>query len=150
TYSPAQKQFTGPSEIISANVTRILTAADRVSNMASYLSQIDHIVVVMLENRSFDHMLGYLYKDTKNVSPSGHPFEGLTGNESNPDGKGGSVKAFPISASAQHPYFQPGANCGEGYANTNSQLFGTNTAPSPAVPATNQGFVANFAYTLSW
>ena len=27
---------------------------------AERLSQIDHIVVVMLENRSFDHMLGYL------------------------------------------------------------------------------------------
>src|SRR5262244_3652518 len=27
---------------------------------AARLAQIDHIVVVMLENRSFDHMLGYL------------------------------------------------------------------------------------------
>src|SRR5512142_1093565 len=27
---------------------------------ARRLDQIDHIVVVMLENRSFDHMLGYL------------------------------------------------------------------------------------------
>src|ERR1700733_7432159 len=27
---------------------------------AKRLEQIDHIVVVMLENRSFDHMLGYL------------------------------------------------------------------------------------------
>ena len=39
----------------------------------------DHVVVVMLENRSFDHMLGYLYLDTANVSPCGDPFEGLTG-----------------------------------------------------------------------
>ncbi len=27
---------------------------------AKRLSQVEHIVVVMLENRSFDHMLGYL------------------------------------------------------------------------------------------
>jgi phospholipase C len=27
------------------------------------LEQIDHLVVVMLENRSFDHMLGYLRLD---------------------------------------------------------------------------------------
>ena len=27
------------------------------------LSNIDHIVVLMMENRSFDHMLGYLSKD---------------------------------------------------------------------------------------
>ena len=104
----------------------------------------------MLENRSFDHMLGYLYFATGNVSPAGQPFEGLTGNESNPDAKGVPVKVFPIQAAAAHPYFQPGANCGEGYLNTNSQLFGTAQAPVPIVPATNQGFVANFAYTLSW
>jgi phospholipase C len=28
---------------------------------------IDHIVVLMLENRSFDHMLGYLYHGQGNV-----------------------------------------------------------------------------------
>src|SRR6478609_2336166 len=44
----------------------------------------DHVVVVMLENRSSDHMLGYLYLDTANVSPCGDPFEGLTGAESCP------------------------------------------------------------------
>src|ERR1700677_1604860 len=117
---------------------------------ASQLSQIDHIVVVMLENRSFDHMLGFLYADSANTSPSGQPFEGLTGNERNPDGSGGSVKVFPIQATAAHPYFYPGADCGEGYANTNAQLFGTNKAPAPIVPATNQGFVTNFAFTLTW
>src|ERR1700722_7116833 len=117
---------------------------------ASQLSQINNIVVVMLENRSFDHMLGYLYADKGNTSGSGQPFEGLTGNENNPDGKGGSVKVFPIPVTAAHPYFYPGANCGEGYVNTNAQLFGTNQAPVPIAPATNQGFVTNFAYTLSW
>jgi phospholipase C len=116
----------------------------------SQLAQIDHIVVVMLENRSFDHMLGYLYAASANMSPSGQPFEGLTGKESNPDGNGGSVTVFPIQATAAHPYFYPGANCGEGYLNTNSQLFGTNHAPVPIAPATNQGFITNFAYTLSW
>lgn len=38
---------------------------------------IDTFVVLMLENRSFDHMLGFLQ------SPS-YPIEGLTGNETNP------------------------------------------------------------------
>lgn len=123
---------------------RVKTAA------GSQLSQINNIVVVMLENRSFDHMLGYLYADSANTSPSGQPFEGLTGSETNPDGKGGSVKVFPIQATAKNLYFYPGADCGEGYLNTNAQLFGTNQAPVPIVPATNQGFVTNFAYTLSW
>jgi phospholipase C len=52
--------------------------------MANRLAAIEHIVVLMLENRSFDHMLGFLYSDQQNQSPSGHPFDGLTGNESNP------------------------------------------------------------------
>jgi phospholipase C len=42
-----------------------------VAPSASLLDRITNIVVVMLENRSFDHMLGYLYAGSKNVSPSG-------------------------------------------------------------------------------
>jgi phospholipase C len=44
----------------------------------------------------------------------------------------------------------PGANPGEGYLNANAQLFGKTQAPSPIVPATNNGFVTNFASTLAW
>ncbi|HZT32431.1 MAG TPA: alkaline phosphatase family protein [Bryobacteraceae bacterium] len=117
---------------------------------SSFLGKIDHIVVVMMENRSFDHLLGFLYAGSGNVSPLGHPFEGLTGHESNPDGHGGSAPVFRIPATHPHPYFMPGANPGEGYANTNSQLFGTTKPASPAPPASNQGFITNFAYTLNW
>jgi phospholipase C len=81
---------------------------------ASLLDTIDHIVVVMLENRSFDHMLGFLYAPG-NTSPLGQPFDGLTGNESNPNGKGGSVKVYQIQASDPHPYFMPGADPGVGF-----------------------------------
>src|SRR5580692_7889441 len=35
------------------------------------LSSVNHIVVLMLENRSFDHMLGYLYTAQGNTSPAG-------------------------------------------------------------------------------
>ncbi len=52
--------------------------------MANQLPSINHIVVLMLENRSFDHMLGLLYSASGNVSPRGQPFEGLTGKESTP------------------------------------------------------------------
>ncbi|MDF2256574.1 alkaline phosphatase family protein [Streptantibioticus ferralitis] len=45
---------------------------------ATRLSLIDHIVVLMLENRSFDHMLGFLYTHQGNRSASGQPFEGPT------------------------------------------------------------------------
>jgi phospholipase C len=117
---------------------------------ASLLLNINYFVAVMMENRSFDHMLGYLYAKSANLSPLGQAFEGLTGNETNPDGKGGQVKVFPIPAGKASTYFMPGADAGEGYLNTNAQLFGNSQAPMPVVPATNQGFVTNFAYTLQW
>jgi phospholipase C len=82
-------------------------AAKPVPPPVSELGAINHIVVVMLENRSFDHMLGYLYSDAGNVSPLGNPFDGLTGSESNPDGKGGSVKVFKIQSSDPHALFLP-------------------------------------------
>ena len=37
-----------------------------------------------------------------------------------------------------------------GTLNTNWQLFGSEQQPDPIVPATNQGFVTNFASTLAW
>ena len=36
----------------------------------SPLLTINNIVVLMLENRSFDHMLGFLYAANGNVSPT--------------------------------------------------------------------------------
>jgi phospholipase C len=117
---------------------------------ASGLAAIDHIVVLMLENRSFDHMLGFLYADTNNVSPAGQPFEGLTGKESNPDSANGtSVAVAQIQPAQANTYFVPGADPGEGYTATNAQLFGSNTPPVPPA-ATNAGFVDNFAATLAW
>jgi phospholipase C len=113
------------------------------------LSRIAHIVVLMLENRSFDSMLGFLYADRGNKSPSGQPFEGLTGKEANPDSTGKSISVFKIKPTDKNAYFMPGADPGEGYAATNSQLFGSVDAPTPPV-ATNQGFVKDFSYTLGW
>src|SRR5580692_10911445 len=103
------------------------------------LSSINNIVVLVLENRSFDHMLGLLYSTSGNVSPAGQPFDGLTGKESNPGTDGSTVPVFTIAPTDANAYFMPGADPGEGYAATNSQLFGITTAPSPAV-ATNNGF----------
>ncbi|HEX7660601.1 MAG TPA: alkaline phosphatase family protein [Pseudonocardiaceae bacterium] len=117
--------------------------------MTAGLAAIEHIVVLMLENRSLDHMLGFLYTDAGNRSPSGQPFEGLTGTESNPDADGKPVTVFRIEPTTPHAYFMPGADPGEGYLATNAQLFGSTTAPTPP-NATNDGFVTNYADTLVW
>ncbi len=104
-----------------------------------------HIVVLMLENRSFDHMLGFLYEGK--TTPSGEPFEGLTGGESNADASGNEVTVFKIDPAKPSAYFMPGCNPGEGYSATNLQLFGADPEPNPPT-STNGGFVTNFAATL--
>jgi phospholipase C len=115
------------------------------------LAAVDHVVVLMLENRSFDHMLGFLYTSDANVSPSGQPYEGLTGTESNPDSSGNAVTVFPITPTTPNAYFMPGADPGEGYLATNNQLYGTDNGPSTTgQPATCQSFVKDYAYTLGW
>ena len=96
------------------------------------LSSVQHIVQIMLENRSFDHMLGFLYPNK--TGPNGVPFEGLTGTESNLDGTGSAVTVYQIDATKPGAYFMPGAVPGEGCANTNAQLFGTGRPPSPPSP----------------
>ena len=82
----------------------------------SGLSAIQHVVQLMLENRSFDHMLGFLYAAFGNKSPTGADFEGLTGQESNPDTNGNPVKVFEIDTAKPNAYFMPGADPGEGSA----------------------------------
>ena len=51
--------------------------------VAGNLGKVDHIIVVMMENRSFDHMLGYLKLTGANTD-----VDGLTGNEFNRDPNG--------------------------------------------------------------
>lgn len=58
------------------------------------LRRVRHIVIVMMENRSFDHMLGYLMRDGIEA------VDGLTGDEFNlgPDGTKVPVTAFDADA----------------------------------------------------
>src|SRR5262245_42065551 len=48
------------------------------------MSRIEHLVVLMLENRSFDHVLGWLQSKKPDI-------DGLSGSESNPT----SAQVFP-------------------------------------------------------
>ena len=113
----------------------------------SRLSSVQHIVQLMLENRSFDHMLGFLYPNK--TGPNGQSFEGLLGTETNKDTSGNPVTVYQIDMTSPNAYYMPGADPGEGYANTNSQLFGTGKPPSLPV-ATNDGFVINFDAAVTY
>ncbi len=54
-------------------------------NSQTLLDTFEHVVVLMLENRSFDNILGYLYQ---NDVPPGQQFDGVAGkNLTNPDAR---------------------------------------------------------------
>ncbi len=122
------------------------------------LNSVNTVVLLMLENRSFDNMLGYLYYPS-NLSARGDSFDGLTGAESNPGTNGEPVSVFRIEpptpnqpgTGTPNAYFMPGADPGEGYMATNDQLYGNNNGPaSSGLAALGQGFVTNYGYTLGW
>jgi phospholipase C len=69
---------------------------------ASLLAGIDTFVVVMMENRSFDHHLGALHRDRS--YPAAATVDGLTGEEANPDELGQMV---PVSRIAGPGRFNP-------------------------------------------
>jgi phospholipase C len=106
--------------------------------MPSNLDKFDHLVVLMLENRSFDNMLGWLY-DPQNAPPfdkvpGGQTFNGVSGKDlSNPipDYAQGAEKVVVPYGKAKvmtHPNPDPG----EEYYHTNTQLFGK------VIPAKNR------------
>jgi phospholipase C len=105
------------------------------------LESIDHVILLMLENRSFDHLLGYLY-------PRSDAFDGLDGTESNRDLAGTAVTVYPITPEKENAYYYPLANPAEGFVATNEQLFSSDTASADG-KATNDGFVTSFARELA-
>jgi phospholipase C len=93
--------------------------------------QIQHLVVLMMENRSFDHFFGYLKSDD-------YPIEGLTGNESNPDPNGEPVKVSPDANYSGDLGTDPGHH----FPDVAIQIFGN---PQGTGEPTMQGFVNDYA-----
>jgi len=103
----------------------------------SILPGIEHVVVLMFENRSFDNMLGGLYPT---LTQQGL-YYGLTGGEWNPNPQDGNqpvhVWQGPTAPSTQvMPYPDPG----ELFTDMQQQITGQ---PGPG-PETMMGFVANY------
>lgn len=65
--------------------------------MSVGLDKLKHVVVLMMENRSFDHMLGGLSLVMENGQKKYPQINGLTGNESNPDTTGNVIKVQPTA-----------------------------------------------------
>lgn len=76
-------------------------------------NKIEHLVVLMMENRSFDHLFGFLKSDS-------WPIDGLNGNETNPDSQGTAVR---VTQDAQHAGdLRP--DPGHDFLSVNQQIFG--------------------------
>ena len=106
------------------------------------LNNIAHFVVLMLENRSFDSMLGMLY-------PAGPDFDGLTGSESNPNPPGPPVQVWNVPPDTSGPTMRiPNPDPGEQWTDINFQIYGAASVPSPSPSQPPfppmSGFVENY------
>jgi phospholipase C len=104
----------------------------------SAIGKINHVVVLMLENRSFDSLFGMLY-------PKSPDFDGLDGSEANLDPSGVAVKVWAKPGTDKVTMSIPDPDPGELWVDMNQQIFGTQTLPSPLPAATMSGFVRNYA-----
>jgi phospholipase C len=129
------------------------------------LDTFDHVVVLMLENRSFDSLLGYLYSQ-KDPAPNGKQFEGVDGhNLSNPipppwqftRTDGTRVTEVPVGRITDVDLVANGPpfpDPGEDYPHVNTQLFKPNNPvpdnrcpynlPSPVPEPLMNGFVTDY------
>jgi phospholipase C len=97
------------------------------------LGKIDHIVVIMLENRSFDHMLGYLRLEKNRTD-----IDGLTGDETNVDDSGQKIAV----------HHRPDADFRNDPGHRFTEVAEQLTWPSLTPDQSNGGFVHNFAKKL--
>lgn len=102
---------------------------------------ITNIFVLMLENRSFDHMLGFSQISGKDAA-TGEPTDisGLTGQESN--SYRGATYQVTQPASAQMP-----VDPGHEFLDVLEQLCGTNSAYPVAGAYPPIGFVSDYAFS---
>ncbi|GGR89282.1 phosphoesterase [Streptomyces nojiriensis] len=124
---------------------------------------LDHVVLVVFENRSLDNVLGRLYGPQ-----DGKTFEGVTGRDlTNPipawAEHGADRKVVPYTVAADMD--SPNPDTGEEYAHTNTQLFNIlgehnrfklgedisapHNAPEPGRAPTMDGFVTDYISTLT-
>ena len=99
--------------------------------MPAGLDDLKHIVCLMMENRSFDHMLGFL-------QGTNYPIEGLSGSESNVDGAG-----TPVTVTNDAIYFGDlTPDPGHSHFDVMRQLFdgGSTATTAPS----NTGFVKDY------
>lgn len=114
---------------------------------------IKHVVVLMLENRGFDHLMGWLYDEDERPHIFSHegderPFMGLSTMDemefaslANPTPRGGNL---PINRGARSPK-TPAYNTGETFEHIHNQMWTTAKMPEEWFdPTTRERLIAEF------
>ncbi len=99
--------------------------------MSKGLDNLKHIVVLMMENRSFDHMLGALKAQDARI-------DGITADLSNPDSTGAAVKVQPLAEFQGQLDPDPDHH----FPGVDLQIFGGDTSAGRV--ANMQGFVKSY------
>lgn len=111
------------------------------------MQNIEHVVFLMLENHSFDSLLGWLYESdlpALNIPPAtaGDEFRGLAHIDRNAfTNVAGSLSSPPVRG--VEGFTVPTPDPGEDFARVNTQFFGTPT-PAPGAQAKMLGVLADF------
>lgn len=109
------------------------------------LPGIEHVVLLMLENRSFDNVYGGYNAFLQQWGVSAQ-VNGLNGEETNPTSGGGSVQVFQVDDSSEAT--TPTPDPGELYADMTAQIYGYDSLGLPHDPNDNPptmtGFVINY------
>jgi phospholipase C len=120
--------------------------------MAGNLDNIEHIVVLMMENRSFDNVLGWLYDYENNPPPFNKPpkgtYNGVDASMSNPEPPDGVVVGVARGTDMTAPFPDPH----EPYEYVYRQMYSQPpTMPIPMTDATPemQGFVYDYADAIA-
>ena len=140
---------------------RVRTVRHREGIMAGGMSRIANLVVVMMENRSFDNLLGWLY------GPGNPPAQVIGGQAGDPSFFGLTPGSYwnPANASffqgataekvfategttGSSPFTVPDPDPLEAFDDISFQIFGT-TSPLPSQAATMLGFLVNYQKTSS-
>ena len=94
---------------------------------------IKHVVVLMLENRSFDHVFGFM-------RTAKYPIDGLTGDESNPLDPHHASTEIKVSRKAEY-VLTP--DPGHTLSDVNVQIYARPEGPPGSVPP-NRGFILDY------
>jgi phospholipase C len=103
------------------------------------MDEIRHIVVLMLENQSFDRLLGYL-----DLGDPAQKIDGLTGAEMNPVAPPADMTPVPVQRVTTPSVYVTDPGPGHDFEDVNEQLFAEREPRDTSAPR-NAGFVLNYS-----